>query len=108
MENNLVGHQSNTVPVKPFLSLVRWSERNEHERCMKPRRSGRRPLRLVVSSLLHVGLSPRSPNPNRPVAGRLSLWVHGPVSVDRGRKDPWRLGEKLCALGWGSPSYLWS
>lgn len=71
MENNLVGHQSNTVPVKPFLSLVRWSERNEHERCMKPRRSGRRPLRLVVSSLLHVGLSPRPPP--TPTA----LWLDG-------------------------------
>lgn len=52
--------------MKPFLSLVRWSERNEHERCMKPRRSGRRPLRLVVSSLLHVGLSPSPPQPQPP------------------------------------------
>lgn len=66
--------------------------------------SGRSPLHVVVFSLLHLGLFPAC---NRPVAGRLSLQAHGPVSVDHCRKDPWSLGEKLCAgIGWGFPSYL--
>lgn len=77
------------------------SERSKHERCMKPVCRAASLLPLPRVSRCTWGWLPFCPVPTPPM--RLSLGSPGPFSVEGGRKDPWRLGEKVLCPPVGLP-----